>query len=154
MVSDLIDPMSKTWKIDVISIGFYREDVTPILSIPLSRNGCRDKLVWHHSENGTYTVISGYKVTFGLMENGALGRKMRGSPSLKTKLNQVWNKIWSLEVPNKMKFLVWKFCNNVLAVRRNLQIRHKRVDNICGVCKQFDETENHIFFRCEFSHLF
>lgn len=29
-----------------------------------------------------------------------------------------------------------------------------RVDNIYEVCKQFDETENHIFIRCEISHIF
>ena len=29
-----------------------------------------------------------------------------------------------------------------------------RVDNVCGVCNHVDETENHIFFRCETSHRF
>lgn len=29
-----------------------------------------------------------------------------------------------------------------------------RVDNVCEVCNQFDETKNHIFFRCEISHIF
>ncbi|CAN6681306.1 unnamed protein product [Malus baccata var. baccata] len=29
-----------------------------------------------------------------------------------------------------------------------------RIDNVCGVCNAINETENHLFFRCEFSHVF
>ncbi|CAN6691608.1 unnamed protein product [Malus baccata var. baccata] len=29
-----------------------------------------------------------------------------------------------------------------------------RVENICGVCNSFDESENHLFFHCDFSHRF
>ncbi|KAM2028772.1 hypothetical protein TB2_040080 [Malus domestica] len=29
-----------------------------------------------------------------------------------------------------------------------------RVDNVCGVCNAVDEMENHLFFRCNFSHVF
>ncbi|KAM2209549.1 hypothetical protein ACFXTI_025394 [Malus domestica] len=65
-----------------------------------------------------------------LMENGALGKKGRGGPSEQQQLNQVWSRIW------------------------RLQRRHMRVDNVCGVCNAMDETENHLFFRCNFSHLF
>lgn len=121
---------------------------------PYIKTGCRDRLVWHHTTSGVYTVKSGYGVALGLMENGVLGRKGRGVPSATLKNNQVWNRIWSLEVPNKMKFFILRCCNNALAVRRNLLRRHMRVDNVCGVCSQIDETENHLFFRCELSHLF
>lgn len=110
--------------------------------------------MWYHTTSGVYTVKSGYGVALGLMENGVLGRKGRGVPIATLKNNQVWNRIWSLEVPNKMKFFILRCCNNALAVRRNLLRRHMRVDNVCGVCSQIDETENHLFFRCELSHLF
>lgn len=29
-----------------------------------------------------------------------------------------------------------------------------RVDNVCRVCSAVAELENHIFFRCDLSHLF
>lgn len=120
MVSDLINPNSKSLKTDVISACFNRDDVALILSIPLSKTGCCDKLVWPHIVNGDYLVKSGYRVVVSLMENGALGRKGRGAPSENRKHNQVWNKIWSLQVPNKIKIFIWRCCNNALAVRRNL----------------------------------
>ncbi|KAM2783884.1 hypothetical protein COP1_013323 [Malus domestica] len=154
MVRDLIDPGSREWKTDMVKGGFLEEDVTSILSIPLSRYGMSDRLIWHHSRNGEYTVRTGYGVALGLMENGDMGKKGRGMPSSAPSLSHVWNKIWNLEVPNKMKFFVWKCCNNALAVRRNLKRRNLRVGNFCEGCMQPDETENHLFFRCEISHIF
>ncbi|KAM2152029.1 hypothetical protein ACFX1R_046399 [Malus domestica] len=88
------------------------------------------------------------------MENGALGRKGRGATSEYRMNNSMWKKIWTLQVPNKIKFFIWKCCNDALAVRHNLQRRHMRVENICGVCNKFDESENHLFFQCDFSHRF
>lgn len=105
LVCDFIDPAAVAWKTDVIVGGFYKEDVASILSIPLSRNGQGDRLVWHHSKNGAYTVRTGYGVVLGLMENGKLGRKKHGASSSNSNLNQVWNKIWSLEFPNKISSL-------------------------------------------------
>ncbi|KAM2228010.1 hypothetical protein ACFXTI_014755 [Malus domestica] len=75
LVSDLIDPGSCSWKNDLIMASFHRDDVRAILSIPLSKIGSRDRLVWHHTVNGDYSVRSGYGVAMNLMENGALGRK-------------------------------------------------------------------------------
>ncbi|XP_070667705.1 uncharacterized protein [Malus domestica] len=89
-----------------------------------------------------------------LLVNGVLGKKGRGAPSEQQQLNQVWSRIWRLQVLNKIKFFIWRCCSNALAVRSNLQRRHMRVDNVCGVCNALDETENHLFFRCKFSHLF
>ncbi|KAM2246509.1 hypothetical protein ACFXTI_007319 [Malus domestica] len=75
MVSDLIDPVTKSWKVDWITAGFNRDDVALILRIPLSRTGCLDRLVWHYNVNSEYSVRSRYGVAVNLMENGDLGRK-------------------------------------------------------------------------------
>ncbi|KAM1939411.1 hypothetical protein ACFX13_027258 [Malus domestica] len=152
MVCDLIDPASNSWKANIIFAGFHREDTDTILSIPLSHFGCEDRLMWHHSVNGVYSVKSGYGIAMELMENGAMGKKGRGAPSEHMQLNKVWSRIWRLQVPNKIKLFIWRCCNNALAVRRNLQRRHMRVDNVCGVCNAVDKTD--LFFRCNFSHVF
>ncbi|KAM2632785.1 hypothetical protein EV1_023480 [Malus domestica] len=131
-VRDLIDPISKSWKEEVISAGFNRDEARKILSIPLSKSGCLDRLVWHYTVNGDYSVKTGYGVAMNLMENGALGRKGRGAPSEHRKNKLIWKMIWTLQVPNKIKFFIWKCCNKALAVQHNLQRRQIRVENICG----------------------
>ncbi|KAM1551665.1 hypothetical protein ACFX10_043768 [Malus domestica] len=95
-VSDLIDPATNSWRTDMISNGFNRDDVLLILSIPLSQAGIDDRLVWHYTTNGVYSIKSGYGLAIKLMEDEALGRKGRGAPSKTNKLNLVWNNIWSL----------------------------------------------------------
>ncbi|CAN6541779.1 unnamed protein product [Malus baccata var. baccata] len=153
-VRDLINQDSKSWNADLVSACFSSEEANTILSIPISKTGSCDRMGWFHTANGVYSVKLGYGIAMELMESGGLGKKGRGATSDKTKHNKTWNAIWSLNVPRKMRFFIWKCCNHALAVRRNLKRRHMRVDNICGVCGLVDETENHIFFRCETSHLF
>ncbi|CAN6554841.1 unnamed protein product [Malus baccata var. baccata] len=58
MVSDLIDSDTKSWRTDSIANGFHRDDVSTILSIPLSHAGSDDRLVWHYATNGIYSVKS------------------------------------------------------------------------------------------------
>ncbi|CAN6541494.1 unnamed protein product [Malus baccata var. baccata] len=151
MVSDLIEVNSRSWKREVILHGFSLEDTKHILSIPLSKFGCCDRLVWHHTVDGSYSVKTGYRVAVSLLENGDLGKKGRGAPSTHHISNQVWKGIWHLQVPNKIKFFLWRCCNKALAVRHNLKRRHMRIDNVCGVCNLVDESENHLFFRCDLS---
>ncbi|KAM1546033.1 hypothetical protein ACFX10_046299 [Malus domestica] len=96
-VSELIDSGSSSWKRDLILASFHQDDVRLILSIPLSKTGCRDRMVWHHNANGVYSVRSGYGVAMNLMENGALGKKGCGSASDKPKNCSAWNLIWKLK---------------------------------------------------------
>ncbi|KAM2056923.1 hypothetical protein FF2_029169 [Malus domestica] len=98
MVSELIDSGSSSWKRDLILASFHQDDVRLILSIPLSKTGCRDQMVWHHNANGVYSVRSGYGVAMNLMENGALGKKGCGSASDKPKNCSAWNLIWKLKL--------------------------------------------------------
>ncbi|CAN6562972.1 unnamed protein product [Malus baccata var. baccata] len=119
LVSDLIDQESSSWKVDLISANFQRDDVREILSIPLSKTGSRDRFVWHHTVNGIYSVRSGYGVAMDLMDNGALGRKGRGSTSAKPKNCYAWTLIWKLkgsdhadEIMQEFAFGLWRLWKN------------------------------------------
>lgn len=56
-------------------------------------------------------------------------------------------------VLNKIKFFIWWCCNISLAVRANLIRRRMRVDSSCALCGGVRETEQHLFFKCEFSRV-
>ena len=106
LVCHLINPIPRTWNVEMIEAGFNRDKANVILSILLSRTGCRDRLAWFHNANGIYSMKSGYGLAMELMENGAFGKKGGGSTSEKTKHNQLWRMIWSLDVPSKMRFFI------------------------------------------------
>jgi hypothetical protein len=60
-----------------------------------------------------------------------------------------WDKIWDMEVPNKVKMFMWRLVHNSLAVRRNLIRRGMKEDTLCPMCHRLDEDAGHLFFKCK-----
>ncbi|KAB2599357.1 ribonuclease H protein [Pyrus ussuriensis x Pyrus communis] len=40
----------------------FEEEGNLILGLPISLAGCKDRVIWHYSRNGDYTVRKGYGV--------------------------------------------------------------------------------------------
>jgi hypothetical protein len=55
-VSDLIDPISGDWDIDLLNDLFGVVDVHIILQIPLHRQGFDDFIAWSETKHGRYIV--------------------------------------------------------------------------------------------------
>lgn len=145
LVVDLIDGGIGQWRSDVVPNCFGNEEARCILSMPLSKFGCDDKLIWHHTKSGVYTVKSGYYIAQELSRNGELGKKWRGESSAGQGRNTIWSSIWKLDVPGKLQHLIWRSCKNILAVKVNLQHRGIRHPTICPICGGAEETEPHIW---------
>ena len=58
MVSPLIDPMTRWWKLETICALFLPFEADIILKIPLSYNLPNDKLIWIGNKRGEFTVKS------------------------------------------------------------------------------------------------
>ena len=61
-VDSLIDETSRTWNLQVIRTMVDPQDVKIIESIRLSRFHTEDRDGWYFTNNGRYTVKSGYQV--------------------------------------------------------------------------------------------
>nr|XP_023886589.1 uncharacterized protein LOC111998731 [Quercus suber] len=60
----------------------------------------------------------------------------------------LWRTLWSLQVPNKIKNLVWRACRNSLPTNNNL-VRQTIIDNpTCDHCKHVPESALHAFWTC------
>ncbi|KAM1664078.1 hypothetical protein EV1_043033 [Malus domestica] len=81
-----------------------------------------------------------------MMKNGELGGKGSGMSSSSGTMGGVWKRIWSLTMPNKLRFFIWKACRKALAVRHNLESRRISVANKCDLSGAGDEIEAYIFF--------
>ena len=68
--------------------------------------------------------------------------------SLTNALQPLWNKIWGLKVPNKVKHFVWKACKNSLPTKVNLVRRKVITDGLCDKCKQGPEDVVHALYGC------
>lgn len=62
-----------------------------------------------------------------------------------------WKKVWHLQLPHKVKVFIWRFCRNVVPVRRRLSARGIRIPITCPMCSIDIEHMSHLFFDCEFA---
>ena len=61
-------------------------------------------------------------------------------------MKPLWKKIWGLEVPNKVKNLVWRACTNSLPTKANLVQQKIITDNLCDICKMHQEDTKHALY--------
>ena len=59
MVSSLIDPVTRWWKMEVDRALFFPFKADMILKIPLSYNMPKDKLIWIGNKRGDFIVRGG-----------------------------------------------------------------------------------------------
>ncbi|XP_068340310.1 uncharacterized protein [Pyrus communis] len=116
------------WNMEMVHELFDEEESKLILGIPLSLMGCKDRIIWHHTKHGGYTVRTGHKVAMELQVNGEFKRTVTGMASGKAEGDRMWKGIWGLHVLKKIKFFMWRCCNGSLVVRRNLLRRCMNVD--------------------------
>ena len=67
--------------------------------------GGKDKLVWHHDRTGQDSVKFGYKLLQHISDRDQVPSPASSSRVLPSKL---WHSIWSLQVPPKIKFFMWR----------------------------------------------
>ncbi|XP_050104673.1 uncharacterized protein LOC126584279 [Malus sylvestris] len=152
-VSDLIT-IDARWDRPLVERCFRLEEASVILCMPLSQHGCPDRLIWHYTRNGLYSVKSGYLVAQQMETNGELRRKSGGQSSTEDEKDSTWADLWRLEVPPKLCHFIWRGCRNILAVRNNLRRRGIRINIGCPLCNEEVETQVHLFFRCPFVRVF
>ncbi|CAN1141983.1 hypothetical protein LINPERHAP2_LOCUS12811 [Linum perenne] len=60
-----------------------------------------------------------------------------------------WRKLWSVDVPPKMKHLMWRIARNVVPTRQAIIHRGiPEVEDRCGLCGTESETIEHLFLDC------
>lgn len=55
-VSDLIDPETRNWNVEVISSHLWEVNKARVLQIPICSATSRDRLIWHYAKNGEFSV--------------------------------------------------------------------------------------------------
>ncbi|KAB2627366.1 hypothetical protein D8674_020984 [Pyrus ussuriensis x Pyrus communis] len=74
-VEELIDFKVRAWKMDVVRTCFDKDEGDIIPGLHVSLAGCRDRIIWHYSVNGVYSVQTRYGVAMEMQANGEPGRK-------------------------------------------------------------------------------
>ena len=142
-VCDIIDQGSFTWKASLIDQNFLSHEAKLIKGIPLSLQGGLDKQVWLPSNNGAFTTHSAYHLLVGY------GRNLLPSSSSAGVNSIVWKSIWNLQVPHKVKDLLWRAANEALPTLYNLWRRKVVTSIYCPFYKSDGEDTVHALWGCK-----
>ncbi|GAA0176359.1 hypothetical protein LIER_29366 [Lithospermum erythrorhizon] len=123
-VSQLIE--NGAWNANLIQDLLNSEDARLVLSIPLSRQRIRDRIVWNHTKSGMYTTSSGYLSERSMKKNGELGGACKWESSATSGRDKLWS---------------------------GVKLRGKGVmmDDRCLLCDDTPETLEHLFLQCPVS---
>lgn len=115
-VSELINPVTRSWDINLLRGLFHPTEVNIILSIPLSPSPVEDKVIWPFNPSGVYSVRSGSK--FWAKET-----TLSAPQANQHQHEDIWKRIWNLLVSNKVRNFLWRARRDAIPVRRYLRKR-------------------------------
>ncbi|KAL2941351.1 hypothetical protein RDABS01_029701 [Bienertia sinuspersici] len=105
-------------------------------SILISSHLPDDVLYWNGSKDGEFRVRDAYRME--IMEDRA---------SSSNGADPIWNKIWKLKVPPKVRLFVWRACWDILPHNCNLAKRRVKSERGCVRCGM-EEDSLHILRDC------
>jgi hypothetical protein len=62
--------------------------------------------------------------------------------------NPVWQIIWKLKVPNKVKIFIWRALHGIIPLKAILANRHVGTDGGCPICNNAALDMLHMIFKC------
>lgn len=146
-VEELINPSTEQWDEELVNDLFGQEDAKEILAIPL-RSNMEDKVAWHCDPKGVFTVKSAYRLGVRIREE--VSHSDAGPSSASMNSSSRWNKLWSINLPAKVRIFLWRLAHDSLPTRMNIKRKHVQLETLCPVCSRFDEDGGHIFLKCKF----
>jgi hypothetical protein len=145
-VCDLLDQENACWDEELVRFVFDPDDAKEILSIPI-RPEMEDWVAWHFDSKGVFSVKSAYRLGVSLRD--ARMHHDTSSSAAPAAIDPLWNKLWSLKLPGKVKMFCWRLCHNSLPTRMNIKRKRVDLDTRCPMCNRADEDGGHLFLKCK-----
>ncbi|KAJ8434339.1 hypothetical protein Cgig2_019966 [Carnegiea gigantea] len=118
----------------------YGCDAAIILNIPLRAFLPDDRLIWHCTSDGSFSVRSAYHM---IITNRTSASGGPSSPS-----NAIWRPVWGLNGPPRIKLFGWRLCKGIIPTRFNIA-KHVSLFNMsCSIYGHHEETDTHALLEC------
>ncbi|XP_072074220.1 uncharacterized protein [Arachis hypogaea] len=96
--------------------------------------------------DGQYTVKIGYR--YAKEEKDIKEETKLSKASTSQNLREVWEVIWRLPVPQKVRMFLWRAVHRILSVNIILYQRKNVVRPTCSICQDEEETIEHALLLC------
>ena len=101
-----------------------------------------DRDGWHFTNNGRYTVKSGYQV------ERVYPDKEKPLVLYGPNVDILKAFCWKVKCPPKLRHFLWQLISGCIAVKKNLKARGMQGEISCDRCGAPEESINHVFFEC------
>lgn len=87
------------------------------------------------------------------MEDTNIGSNSNNNNNPNNRMNQQtnslpWNKLWNLNIPQKIKHFIWKACHEAIPIKMNLIKKGINTNPICNIYNKENETTLHRLVTC------
>lgn len=123
-VDSIIDDITGWWDVAKLRSLFHPNLVAEIMKVMVFPGGTTDKLIWGQERSGIFSVKSCYKM---IMSNNDSSAAESSSVEGQKKL---WQALWKMPVPNKIKVLAWRACRDCLPSKDNLIKKNVVIDHL------------------------
>ena len=136
-----MDPNKRQWITEVVDGIFVPDEAEMIMNMPLARGAAEDIQFWPYLSDGNYNCKSGY-------------RFLRVEPDLEVaqqfsgQEKHLWIALWALNVPQRLKNLLWRACCNAMPTKESLVRRTIINDPLCDRYHQASKTPLHALGLC------
>lgn len=134
---------TKLWNEELLDLNFYPWEAEAIKSIHVSQFEDFDALIWPHTSVGVYSVRSAYHLLAVTQDQA------QPSSSDVEAGKGLWNGLWKLRVPNKVRHFLWCVVRESLPTKLNLQRRQVLNSRICEACGDCAEDGIHALWFCD-----
>ncbi|GAV78605.1 hypothetical protein CFOL_v3_22070, partial [Cephalotus follicularis] len=131
------------WDRELVRQCFDDATTQAILSILLPHRLCADKHIWSKHLTGNYTVKSGYRLAYGLV-NGIASENV----TVPAQQENLWKWFWSITLPHKINIFGGKCCRDILPTLVNLVGRVPQTETICKIFHARKESMMRAIFKC------
>ena len=112
-VCDLFNPNIRQWHLQLLLDTFRPTTVANIQLINLGTTTSCDKLVWKENKKGLFSIKTAYQVASRM-------KQVEQVEHSSARVDKMWNRIWQLHVPPKVRNFVWRACSDILPTHKNL----------------------------------
>lgn len=141
-MSELINPDTKKWNIQLLHSLFDNSIVQEILNINLFTTSSgqlrKDKLRWTLTRNGKFSVKSLY------------AKLINPSLVVSQESKKFWKGLWSMDTSQIIKLFIWKCLQDALPTKTKMKSTIDE-DNICVFCQTAKKSTYHLFFECAYA---
>ncbi|KAK4420065.1 hypothetical protein Salat_2419400 [Sesamum alatum] len=146
-VFELVLQDGADWNLELLNQIFCAEDAEAISALPIPNTLTQDKLIWHFSATGEFSVRSAYNLAVAVER-----RELQIGVSNDGEVSRMhWNFIRKIKVPNKVEVFPWRLCKQILPNTMNLRRRRLQIGGGYLKCVTGDEDDEHVMLGCPFA---